>query len=121
MIYADSEFYTNEYLCGKEAVIDTASFAFYARKASQFIKLYTFDNIPEDNIPECVKMCCCEIAEQIFTTDKSPASTGVSSESVGDMSKSYESASNQAENLDKANKDSIQTWLTGTGLLYRGV
>lgn len=121
MIYADSNFYTSEYLCGKEAVIDTASFAFYARKASQLIKKYTFDNIPEDNIPECVKMCCCEIAERIYATENSPVSTGVLSESVGDMSKSYESSSTQTENLDKANKASIQTWLTGTGLLYRGV
>ena len=61
MNYADFDFYTSEYLCGKEAVIDTASFNFYARKATQKIKQYTFDIVPKD-VPQCVKMCCCEVA-----------------------------------------------------------
>ena len=37
MNYADENFYTESYLCGKEAVINTA-FDFYARKATAHIK-----------------------------------------------------------------------------------
>ena len=33
MNYADEEYYKNEYLCGKEAVIN-AAFDFYARSAT---------------------------------------------------------------------------------------
>ncbi|WP_418817421.1 hypothetical protein [Pseudoruminococcus massiliensis] len=68
-IYADEDFYKNNYLCGKKGVIDTA-FSFYARSATQKIKLYTCDNIDESDIPECVKMCCCELAEKLYSYEQ---------------------------------------------------
>jgi hypothetical protein len=120
IVYADSDFYINEYLLGKKAVIDTASFAFYARKATQFIKKYTFDNVPE-TVPEVVKMCCCEVAELIYNSEKSNISQGIASESVGDLSVSYESSENHTKLLAENIKSVIYSWLTGTGLLYRGV
>ncbi len=122
-VYADEEFYNNEYLCGKEAVIDTA-FDFYARKATQKIKEFILDNADEDDIPECVRMCCCEIAELIFSAENVNASTSgaaVLSESVGDYSVSYENAENQNRNLKNNIRAAIYSWLAGTGLLYTGV
>ena len=70
-VFADYDFYKKEYLCGKSAVIDTASFDFYARKATQRIKVFTFDNIDESNIPEYVKFCCCEVAELLYKDENS--------------------------------------------------
>ena len=69
MNYADENFYTESYLCGKEAVINIA-FDFYSRKASTVIRTFTGNNIDENNIPECVKMCCCEVAESFFRYEK---------------------------------------------------
>jgi hypothetical protein len=120
-VFADCDFYKTEYLCGKKAVIDTASFKFYAKKATQKIKEYTLDNIDESNIPEYVKLCCCEIAELLYNSDNSGAGNGIASESVGDQSISYESSDSQRQALSKNIKSVIYSYLSGTGLLYRGV
>ena len=122
MNYADENFYTESYLCGKEAVINTA-FDFYARKATAHIKQFTGNNIDENNIPECVRMCCCELAETLFRYEKllNGNTTGMTSQHIGDLSVNYESS----ENLRKSQSDEIRQiiyrWLSGTGLLYRGV
>lgn len=119
--YADENFYKTEYLSGKEAVITTA-FEYYARQASQIIKQHTYGNVSEDNVPECVKMCCCELAELAFRDESSEAQNGgISSESVQGWSKSFESTEARKTALQNAQKACIYKWLSGTGLLYRGV
>lgn len=118
--YADYIFYTEEYLHGREAVIEAASFDFFAFKATYVIKQYTLDNIP-DNIPECVKMCCCEVAELLYRYDDDSSSYGISSESVGDISRSYENTSEYINNLNRNIKNCISMYLGGAGFLYRGV
>lgn len=117
--YTTEAFYLRDYLCGRQAVI-TAAFEFYARAATQKIKLYTFDNVDENNIPEAVKMCCCEIAEKLYSYERSGGEAGVASESVGGWSKSFESAEAKHRALDVCVRDIVYKWLTGTGLLYRG-
>lgn len=119
MNYADDSFYENMYLSGKKAVITTA-FDFYARKATQEIKRYTFDNITAP-IPECVKMCCCEIAEKLYTADKNAEYIGRTSESVGSWSVGYESTEQTKQALQKDIKATVYSWLLGTGLLFAGV
>lgn len=118
--YADEAFYKNEYLCGKKAVINTA-FYFYARRATQEIRRFTGSNIEESDIPECVKLCCCEIAELIFNYESGFHTIGVTSEKVGDISKSYESSQTMKQELSKNIRSAVYSWLSGTGLLYRGV
>ena len=121
MIYADEKFYTEAFLVGKEAVITTA-FEFYARQVSQIIDQYTGDNIDPENVPECVKMCCCELAELAFRDESAEAQNGgISSESVQGWSKSFESTEARKTALQDAQKACIYKWLSGTGLLYRGV
>lgn len=119
MDYANEAYYNNDYLCGKEAVITTA-FAYYARKATQYIKQYTFGKITSDNITDDVKMCCCEIAELIYI-DELNNTNGITSSTVGDVSESYESAENKQLLLNKKIRSCVVSWLTGTGLLYCGV
>lgn len=120
MIYASEADY-KEYLSGREAVINTA-FLFYARQASQKIQQYTFNNIDENNIPAEVKMCCCEISENLYRSELvDKKSGGASSEAVAGWSKSYESAESRKNALDKSVRDCIYKWLGDTGLLYSGV
>lgn len=119
--YADESFYKEEYLQGKAAVV-TAAFDFYAREASRIIKQYTLDNIDESSVPEEVSMCCCELAELAFRDESSEAQNGgISSESVQGWSKSFESTEARKTALQSAQKACVYKWLSGTGLLYRGV
>lgn len=120
MNYADELYYKTEYLCEKKAVIDTA-FNFYARQATVEIRRFTGQNI-NDEIPDCVKNCCCELAEIIYLHEKSIANTnGKTSESVGGWSVSYESKEQEAANYNNTVHNIIYKWLSGTGLLFSGV
>ncbi len=121
-VYADSEFYMIEYLCGTEPVVSEDIFEFYARSASQKIKEYIGINVDNDKPQKCIKMCCCETAEMLYKSEQLESrSSGVTSESVGGWSKSYESSESQKKSLDAAVHDIVYKWLSGTGLLYRGV
>ena len=121
MNYADEFYYKAEYLCGKEAVIDTA-FDFYARSATAKIKQFAGQNIKDGEVPDCVKNCCCELAEMIYSHEKTTADTsGKTSESVGGWSVSYESREQAEAVYNSAVVDCIYKWLSGTGLLFSGV
>lgn len=118
--YADYQFYNLEYANGNSAVFNTAeSFLPYSRKATQYIKRYTFGNVPQD-VPESVKMCCCELSEKLYSCDKI-INRGISSESVGDLSISYESSVTLLQQKSQEIEEIIYNWLSETGLLYRGV
>lgn len=118
--FADFAFYIDEYRPNNE--ISAAEFDYYARQATQKIKQYTGNNVDESNIPECVKMCCCQIAELLNKADKQEqANGGKSSESVQGWSVSYESREQARLELQANINSSVYTWLSGTGLLYRGL
>ena len=102
--YANESYYIGVYLCGKEPDI-SAAFDFYAMQATSLMKQYTLDNVDENDIPE----------------EQEGGTQGVSSESVGGWSKSYESSDIRRQNADRAVHDIVYKWLSGTGLLYRGV
>lgn len=121
MITFASEDDYKEYLSGREAVI-SAAFSFYSRQASQIIKQYTFTNIDENHIPDEVKMCCCELAETLYSDELAQQqSDGVSSESVAGWSKSYEDTASRRTALKSSQRDCVYKWLGNTGLLYSGV
>ena len=57
MVYADEEFYKNEYLLGRKAAI-SSGFPFYARQASQIMDQYTFGRLTiMEDVPEDGKKC----------------------------------------------------------------
>lgn len=120
-VFADYDFYINKYLSGRNAAVSAANFTMLARKATQKIKIFTGSNVDESNIPECVKMCCCEITELLYKEETTSQNHGVASESVQGWSKAYESTESRAQAADKAIKTCVYEWLSGTGLLYRGV
>lgn len=118
--YADYEFYQSTYLGGRAAVI-TEGFDGWAQKASAAIRQHTLGNIDEGNVPECVKYCCCELAELFFLAENSKAAKeGVISEKVGDLSVSYESAEAFRQSVPRKTRAVIRLWLSDTGLLSTG-
>lgn len=121
MIYADETYYKSEYLSGKQAVI-TAAYTYYFREASRILDTLTFGNITEDNVTDNVRLCCCEIAESLYTSEKEQAqSAGKTSESVQGWSVSYASGAEQQTQLNGKVGDIVTKWLSGSGLLYSGV
>lgn len=111
--YATSTNYT-AYLSGKEAVIDTASFDFYARKATQLINQQTFGRIVE--VTDEIKSCCCEVAESFYKQDNDK---GITSEKVGNYSVSKNVKTVSDYSCDRIGI--IRDCLLDTGLLYKGV
>ena len=119
--YADYSFYVTEYLKGREAAVQGADFDYFAADASQLIRTYIGTDIEVD-VPECVKMCCCELAEMLFKNEQLSAnSEGLSSESIQGWSRSYESSEARQSLMDSRTLNVIYKWLSGTGLLYRGI
>ena len=100
-VFADYDFYINKYLSGRNAAVSAANFTMLARKATQKIKIFTGSNVDESNIPECVKMCCCEITELLYK-EATSQNQGVASESVQGWSKAYESTESRTQAADKA-------------------
>ena len=116
----DYTFYTDKYLSGKEAVLDTASFQFWERKACNVVRTMTFGNIDESKeIQEEVQNCVCEVAELLYTQEHQNKTDGVASEKVGDYSVSYRVKTDKEKKIEVANV--VSEWLSGTGLLYCGV
>lgn len=122
-LYADTKFYTNEYLEGRRAVLEPSCITSYLRKAQRVLKAFTFDNIDESAaIPYEVKMCVCEIAEILFREDQRDIDRGgVISESVVGWTKHYESSEQAEIKKQKRIRECVYTWLSDTGLLYCGV
>lgn len=119
IIYATQDYYTNTYLQGRTAIVSVA-FPYYARSATMLIKQYTGTNIDELDISDEVKMCCCELAEQVYSFE-TKSNVNVTSERVGDYSVSYENGENAQSAYETKTQDIIYKWLAGTGLLYRGL
>lgn len=117
--YADYNFYQSEYLSGKAAVIPSEAFGHYAKKASAHINQHTFGDIGE-NVPEAIKLCCCELAELFYKSESSPTADGLVNEKVGDFSRSYESGTTAIKELPRQISGIIRSWLADTGLLYHG-
>ncbi|RDU21935.1 head-tail connector protein [Anaerosacchariphilus polymeriproducens] len=119
MAYVDYTYYSLSYLLGKQASIAETEFPYYAMKATKKIDQYTFNNIDSTNIPESVKMCCCELAESFYNQD-SNSNTNVASERVGEYSVSYVTGQAVEDAKKAVIKEIIYNWLSDTGLLYRG-
>lgn len=116
--YTDYAFYQNTY---KGDLIPSDKFDYYCRKSTQYIKTNTFDRVDENDVPESVKNCCCELCDVLYKAEQSTKANGITSEKVGEYSVSYESTQNIKENQQKDMMDVLKLWLANTGLLYRGL
>lgn len=122
MIYADEKFYTDSYLLGRKPVI-SAGFLYYARQASQIIDQYTFGRLGKlPEIPEAVKMCCCELAEAECRRERRQKDAGgKTSEKIGTYSVTYESSGETSLEASRDQRNIVMKWLANTGLCYQGV
>lgn len=120
--YADYNYYTVTYLAGKTAAVTAAEFPYYANQATALINQYTFGNINADNVPDEVKMCCCNLVDELHSmaTSETAGKAGISSESVQGWSVSLESTEARKNAVKSAQKDIVKQWLYNTGLLYSG-
>jgi len=138
MAYADYDFYKNEYF---GASIEEADFPRLALRGSQYIDYITQGRAQARSQLEAVKMACCILAEQYQVIEMTQAlaqkSLGnalsspegeLSSQSVGDWSKSYLSGGDSAQSAANAAAAAqselyaiAQRYLGMTGLLYRGI
>lgn len=136
MLYADYDFYLNEYF-GR--TIYDVDFPRFALRGSQYIDYITQGGAEARAELEAVKMCCCALAEQYQTIETAQAlarkslsavaedGAEVQSETVGSWSRSYRSGGSSAAEVLSAVGDGIDTlyqtaqrYLANTGLLYRG-
>lgn len=122
--YADEAYYIAVYRAGMEPPISGSSFNFYARTATKEIRARTFGNIDESaDIPDEVKMCCCEMAEKLHTVESAKDGNGLVLQSY---SNDGESGSYLASDLTDAGVSAAldgiaRGWLLDTGLMYCGV
>ena len=120
-MYADYNFYTTEY---KGSLIPETAFAGVERAASAYIDYLTHNRIVMADLPEKVqekvKMAVCAVSETCYKqlTDEAPT---VSSESVGNHSKSYAVANKGFDERQHEKLVNAKTYLHGTGLMYGGL
>lgn len=119
MIYADYEYYSQEFHGDR---IPEDKFPAAARDASREIDYVTFGRLEAaDDIPDKVKEACCAAAEVLYLTEDAAlkAAGGISSEKVGELSVTY-SAGGTSGSAGGAVRDVIKKYLGNTGLMYRG-
>lgn len=125
MIFADYQFYQEQYLLGKSPLIPENEFKFYANKASnEILNRIKFDFNGEPI--EEMKQAMCELAEVQFSQSNSNSASvplGVASEKVGEYTVTYKGNSNIQIERDYTLKVTsvLKKWLGKTGYLYRGI
>ena len=117
-VYADQTFYLEQYLQGRPAKISAADFPYFAMQASAQINRFLGCTVPDDALPEEVQLCCCEVAELLYTGETSEASrkAGIASESVQGWSQSYESSESRSHAQSNAIDAALHKWLDGLHL-----
>lgn len=114
MIYADYDFYLNDY-AGTE--ISTADFPRLSRQASAYIDTITYGNAEKATDSKVIAKlsdACCAVAEVMYTQEQGGE---VASESNHSVSRTYVTSGKSASNKMY---DAAVIYLSNTGLLYAG-
>lgn len=109
MVYADLIFYTEDY-CG--SVIPEDEFNNYALKSSKRIEFYT-GSIEDGELTDDIKFAACEVADILYQDE---VHGNIKYERNDGYWVSYDEGTCVDESIEKC----IKTWLSGSGLLYRG-
>ena len=121
-MYADYDFYTKVY---KGSLIPETAYDGISRAAEAFINYITHNRIKVEELPEWVqervKMAVCAVADTCYKQESDEDSTTVSSESVGNHSKSYAVVKRNFADREREKLTKAKQYLHGTGLLYGGL
>ena len=121
-MYADYKFYKSEYL--GSAIPETA-FAGVERAAGAYVNYLTHNRIVMADLPEevqrRVKMAVCSVAEVCYKQVSDEDSNTVSSETVGNHSRSYAVVKKSFDDRQREKLINAKTYLHGTGLMYGGL
>ena len=121
-MYADYNFYKTEYM---GSLIPETAFAGVERAASAYIDYLTHHRIVMADLPDMVqnrvKMAVCAVAEVCHKQLTDEDSSTVSSESVGNHSKSYAVVKRGFDERQHEKLVNAKTYLHGTGLMYGGL
>ena len=121
-MYADYNFYTTEYL---GSLIPETAYAVHAREATAYIDYLTHNRIVMEDLPESVqkkvKMAMCSVAEVCYKQMTDEDCTTVSSETVGNHSKSYSVVKVDYKQRQHEKLSNAKMYLHGTGLMYGGL
>lgn len=131
-MYIEYQYYEDEYLLGKKAVIPEDEFEFWEKQARMIIDERTFDRIKKSKnlLNDKVRDCTCAIAEVLYRSEQiaqNSVNQGVAgvmtSYSNDGQSASFDiSQSKYTESGKKAEINRlIKSYLGNTGLLYAGV
>ena len=122
--YADIDFYKAEYLLGRAPGITEEEFPHWAMLASGLIRNHTFGRIDGlSNVPEEVRMCCCEVAEKMYSAEAAKEDNGMVLQSYGNDGETgtYKVDDVSEDAVNRRATEIIRKWLLYTGLMYCGV
>ena len=121
-MYADYNFYLTEYM---GSFIPDTAFTEQARSADAYIDYLTHNRIEMADLPLAVqrkvKMAACAVADICYKQMTDEDSTTVSSESVGNHSKSYAVVKKSFADREREKFTKAKQYLHGTGLMYGGL
>ncbi len=122
-VYADLDFYHSGYLLGREPSISDEAFPYWAMLATSEIRQRTFNRVDDmEEIPETVQMCCCEIAEKLYSVESVKDENGMILQSYGNDGETgtYKTEELSEKQIRKSIGQIVSRWLANTGLLYCG-
>ena len=116
MAYADYAYYVDTFRGNQ---LSEQEFAFFAERAADWID-YLTDGKADGNGPysEKIKKACCAIADVVFVNETKGG--GIVSASNDGYSESYANPNSQ-QTAEQRVLNVARRYLSGTGLLYRGV
>lgn len=114
MIYADYEYYKNEYR--GNVVKNEDDFLRLAPRASAWLDRLTYGRSKDHADEEPVKMACCAVSE-VMLRQESANGQEIIAEANDGVSVSYASSGKSA---DRTLYDAAALYLMSTGMMYRG-
>lgn len=122
-VYADLDFYHSGYLLGRAPSISDEAFLYWVMLATSEIRQRTFNRVDDmEEIPEEVQMCCCEIAEKLYSVESVKDENGLIMQSYGNDGETgtYKTEDLSEKQIRKSIGQIVSRWLASTGLLYCG-
>jgi len=121
-MWANVEYYTEEYLFGRSPTIPEADFPYWEKQARSRINR---NNVEIEDVPICLKECVCEVAEALCQDDTAPKPGDIKSESNAGYSYTLQDRGMSQADFESQIQAIIVKHLSGTALhnsfVFKGV